>query len=128
MEEPSRIGLTKETNAFLDKILEDVNPAPGQKGTKLIKFDLIRLAVALGVKHNKKITSNSINTDNAFRRTELDPDKALYYVVQASDIPDNSEPIYKCIERLADQGIREMYKLYRDNLESFDQTLKQLLE
>lgn len=116
MEEPNRIGLTKETNAFIEELLEELNPSSGEEGIRLIKFDLIRLAVALGVKNNKEANFDLGKTDNAFRSTELDPDKALYYAVQASNISEGDEPIYKCIERLANVGIREMYELYRENM------------
>ena len=57
MDEPSRIGLTKEANILLEEMLKAIDP-----GKKLIKFDLYRLAVALGIK--KRDQSNDCSKPN----------------------------------------------------------------
>ena len=49
MYEPKRIGLTAATSAQLDELLEHLNSEQGGEGTKLVGFDLYRLAVALGL-------------------------------------------------------------------------------
>jgi hypothetical protein len=115
MEEPQRIGLTKEANDYLDEILDSLNSEVEEKG--LIKFDLYRLAVALGVKNGNKPSPLSSNTDNAFRVSELDIDKALFFAVEAANLQDNEEPIYRVVERLAEQGIRDFYKAYKSHSE-----------
>lgn len=116
MEEPERIGLTKETNLKLDELLEELNPSKGKEGTKLIKFDIYRLAVALGVKHREKPPLINGNTDRSFRVTELDQDKALYFAVQASGLNGSDESVYGYIERLAEEGIKQFFRLYSDNM------------
>ncbi len=115
MEEPQRIGLTKEANDYLDEILDSLNSEVEEKG--IIKFDLYRLAVALGVKNGNKPSSLSSNTDNAFRVSELDIDKALFFAVEATNLQGNEEPIYRVVERLAEQGIRDFYKAYKSHSE-----------
>ena len=114
MAEPSRIGLTKQANAYLDEMLEFLKSQPG--GQDLIKFDLYRLAVALGVKNGLAPEPLSDKSDSTFRVTELDPDKALYYAVDAANLQKSSEAIYHIIERLADQGIRQFYDAYQGNM------------
>ena len=114
MAEPSRIGLTKEANGYLDEMLDFLKSQPG--GQELIKFDLYRLAVALGIKKGVSPEPLSGATDHAFRVAELDPDKALYYVVDAVNLKKSDEAIYHIIERLADQGIRQFYNSYKENM------------
>ncbi len=113
MEEPQRIGLTKATHSMLDELLEELNPKESEEGMKLIKFDLYRLAVALGVK--KAITPPQLEdiSQTSFRVTELDRDGApLYTVLETSGIVPNGIPIYSYIERLAEEGIKEFYQAY----------------
>ena len=76
MDEPQRIGLTTQANAYLDEMLDSLNSEV--TGHSLIKFDLYRLAVALGVKKGIRPEPLSEKTDTAFRVAELDPDKALF--------------------------------------------------
>ena len=113
MSEPLRIGLTKQANAYLDEMLDFLKSQPG--GQELIKFDLYRLAVALGVKKGVVPKPLSDKSDSTFRVTELDPDKALYYAVDAANLQESGETIYHIIERLADQGIRQFYEAYQKN-------------
>ncbi len=117
MEEPQRIGLTKEANAYLDEMLDSLNSETESTAEKLIKFDLYRLAVAIAVKNGEKPKLLTETTDSSFRVTELDPDKALFISVEASSLYDENEPIYRGIERLADEGIREFYKAYQKNMD-----------
>ncbi len=114
MSDLERIGLTKETNQCLDEILETLNSEV--EGQNLIKFDLYRLAVALGVKNGKNPEPISGKTDRAFRVRELDPNKSLYFAVQAANLGDPDESVYHIVERLGEQGIREFYKEYKRDL------------
>jgi len=116
MEEPQRIGLSKEANSYLDEMLDAINSEVDSSNEKLIKFDLYRLAVAIGVKKNKRPPAIKDNTESSFRVGELDPDRALYIAVEAADLHEQEEPIYRIVERLAEQGIRDFYKAYRDNM------------
>ena len=114
MQEPQRIGLTTQANAYLDEMLESLKSEAGGQG--LIKFDLIRLAVALGIKNSITPKPLSENTDSAYRVAELDPDKALYFAVVAANLPTSGETIYHIVERLGEQGIRHFYDAYRKNM------------
>jgi hypothetical protein len=114
MEEPKRIGLTEEADGYLDEILDSLRAEPG--GEKLIKFDLYRLAVALGLKKGEKVQPITGNTNKAFRVAELDPEKALYFSVSASQLQEQGEPVYPVVERLAERGIREFYLLFKENM------------
>lgn len=104
-EEPNRIGLTDETRIALKEMIDD--------GVALQLWDLYRLAVAIGVREGKKPPPLNNRVVDIFRTNELDPDGALYTAVEASDLYDEGEAIYSCIERLAEQGIKEFYELYR---------------
>lgn len=114
MDEPNRVGLTDEADNYLDEMLETLKSESG--GQSLIKFDLYRLAVALGIKTGKKPKPILSNTNRAFRVTEVDPAKALFYAAQAAKLEDQGEPVYSVIERLAEQGIRDFYACYKENM------------
>lgn len=109
MVEPGRIGLTAEAAAQLDDILADLNPQDGDAGVKLIKFDLYRLAVALGIKKGLNPPALNDKSNTSFRVNELDDGGILYAAVECAGIVDSGMPIYEYIERLAEQGIREFY-------------------
>lgn len=115
MAEPPRIGLTKQANAYLDEMLDSLNSEAS--GQTLIKFDLYRLAVALGVKKGITPEPLSEKTDNAFRVGELDPDKALFFAVDASNLQKPGEAIYHMVERFGEQGIRDFYDAYDKNMD-----------
>lgn len=117
MDEPQRIGLTKEANAFLDEMLETINSVTEGTSEKLIKFDLYRLAVAIGVNEGNKPKPINGNADGLFRIGELDPDKTLYIAVEAAGLNDSEGSVYRGVERLAEQGIRLFYKSYQENME-----------
>ena len=112
---PERIGLTKETNQYLDEMLKTLNSEV--EGEHLIKFDLYRLAVALGVKNGKNPEPITGNTDSTFRVHELDPKKSLYFSVQAANLGASDESIYRIVEQLGEQGIRQFYKEYKSHLD-----------
>ena len=117
MEEPQRIGLTKQAHDCLDEILASMNSETDRQD--LIKFDLYRLAVALGVKKGirpEPFSEKSEKPDDAFRVAELDPDKALFFAVDAANLQDSDESIYHIVERLGEQGIRHFYDAYRENM------------
>jgi len=113
MNEPSRIGLTATTNAQLDALLEDLNPGPGTDGVKLIKFDLYRLAVALGMKRHESPPPLKNNSSPSLRVVELDPDGVLATAIENSGLLPPGISIYEFIERLAEHGIREFYQTYQ---------------
>lgn len=114
MDEPSRIGLTASAGAKLDELLEDLNPEKGVEGIKLIKFDLYRLAVALELKSFKPPQNLKEKSTSSFRVAELDPDEVLYISVQNSSLLPIDTPIYEFVERLAEQGINEFYRVYQE--------------
>ena len=115
MEELQRIGLTKQAHSYLEEILDSLNSeVAGEQ--PLIKFDLYRLAVALGVKKGKKPEPPPENTDSSFRVAELDPDKALYFAVKAANLQEPGESIYRAVESLGEKGVREFYEIYHLNM------------
>ena len=116
IEEPARIGLSQDANSYLDEMLDSINSAVDDSSRDLIKFDLYRLAVAIGVKRCEKSASISSKTDSAFRVIELDPDKALFIAVKSAKLNNIDEPIYRAVERLADYWIREFYSAYQKNM------------
>jgi len=111
MNEPSRIGLTPLAAQQLDELLIELNPDLDSKNetVKLIKFDIYRLAVALGIKENKSPPALNDKSNSVFRVSELDPDKTLFTVVECLDSCPNDTSIYGYIEQLAEQGIKEFY-------------------
>lgn len=118
MEEPQRIGLTRQAHAYLDEMLDSLNSEV--TGQALIKFDLYQLAVALGVKNGispEPFPEKSEKPDSAFRVAELDPDKALFFAVDAANLREADESIYRIVERFGEQGIRHFYNAYRENMD-----------
>lgn len=113
MNEPSRIGLTAKTGAQLDDLLEELNPERGTEGTSLIKFDIYRLAVALGLNNPSPPAVLNEKSTPSFRVSELDPDGVLYLAVENSQLLPINTPIYEFIERLAEHGISEFYNNYQ---------------
>ncbi|WP_086774972.1 hypothetical protein [Vibrio coralliirubri] len=109
MNEPGRIGLTDEASAQLDELLADLNPSKGEEGISLIKFDLYRLAVAVGIRKGTKPPALIDKRNSSFRVAELDEGGILYAVVESTGLVHEGESIYEYIERLAEQGIREFY-------------------
>ena len=112
-EEPNRIGLTGVTASQLDELIEHMNPEAGTEGIKLIKFDLYRLAVALGIKNSVNPPNLNDKSNTVFRVSELDPDKILFTVVETSELVALDNSIYSYIERLAEHGIKEFYQAYQ---------------
>lgn len=115
MDEPNRIGLTQLAAQQLDELLLELNPVQDSNNEtfKLIKFDIYRLAVALGIKENKTPTSLNDKSNSAFRVNELDPDKALFTVVKCLGVCPTGTSIYSYIEKLAEQGINEFYEYFQ---------------
>lgn len=113
MDEPNRIGLTAVGMAQLDELLDELNPGDGEDGTRLIKFDLYRLVVALGIKN--KITAPILEDKslNTLRVAELDEERTLYTALDNSDLVPAGTSIYGYIERLAEKGIRDLYQTYQ---------------
>ncbi len=119
IDEPKRIGLTENTNNQLEELLGHLNDqAPNEQG--LIKFDIYRLAVALGIKKGEKPMALLEKTENALRVSEIDPDKALYYAVRESGLHLPNQSIYHAVECLADNGIRLIYNHYQQNMENIN--------
>ena len=117
-DEPKRIGLTEKTDRQLEELLDHLNDQARSEQV-LIKFDIYRLAVALGIKKGESPKPISGNTDKAFRVTELDPDKALFYAVKESKLCPSQQSIYHAVECLADHGIQLIYNHYLQNTENF---------
>ena len=115
MKEPQRIGLTKKAHDYLDEMLEYLN-CEASREKKLIKFDLYRLSVAVGVKKGVRPEPLSEQPDDSFRVAELDQDKALFFAVDAANIQGPDEAVYQIIERLAELGIRHFYDAYQKNM------------
>lgn len=114
MDEPNRIGLTAATGAQLEELLEELNPDPSQsEGVKLIKFDLYRLAVALGLRKAEQPPKLTENSTSSLRVTELDPDGVLYLAAEESPLLPAEDSVYEFIERLAESGIREFCSTYQ---------------
>lgn len=110
--EPNRIGLTDVTVEKIDELLDELNPLAGEEGDKLVRYDLYRLAVALGIK-NETVPAKLTSSVNSFLRvSDLDPDKVLYSVVENSSLNFDSIAIYSFIECLAEHGIKDMYNAY----------------
>tara|TARA_B100000446_G_C10552524_1_gene341218 strand:+ start:4763 stop:5143 length:381 start_codon:yes stop_codon:yes gene_type:complete len=113
MDEPSRIGLTATTGAQLDELLEDLNPEPGTEGVKLIKFDLYRLAIALGLKSSEPPPLLSEKSTSSLRVAELDPDGVLFLAAESSGLLPGGSSVYEFIERLAEAGIADFYRAFQ---------------
>jgi|GEM_PF-2005917 len=115
MNEPDRIGLTPLVAEQLDELLSELNPniESTKETVKLIKFDIYRLAVSLGLKERKSPPELKEKSNSAFRVGELDRDKALFTVVECLECCPNDTSIYRYIERLAEQGIQEFYQEYQ---------------
>ncbi|MEW8622991.1 MAG: hypothetical protein AB2559_15545 [Candidatus Thiodiazotropha endolucinida] len=113
MEEPNRIGLTSTTMAQLEELLEELNPMDGEEGTKLIKFDLYRLVVALGIKNQIVAPPLNEKSLNSLRVSEFDDDGVFYSALENSELVPEGTAIYEYIERLAEQGIKKLYKTFR---------------
>ncbi len=111
MDEPTRIGLTAATGAQLDELLEDLNgedlPESGVGGVKLIKFDLYRLAVALGLKASDPPPPLPEKSTSSLRVTELDPEGVLFLAAENSELRPADSSVYEFIERLAEAGVAE---------------------
>ena len=115
MTEPNRIGLTPLTAQQLDELLAELNPNEASKNetSKLIKFDIYRLAVALGIKEMRKPKPLEDKSNSVFRVSELDPDRILYTVIECLGVCSEDMPIYSYIEQLAEIGIKEFHKQFQ---------------
>lgn len=113
MEEPNRIGLTATTMAQLEELLEELNPMDGEEGTKLIKFDLYRLVVSLGIKNQVVASPLSEKSQNSLRVSEFDDEGVFYSALENSELVPEGIAIYEYIERLAEQGVKELYNTFR---------------
>jgi hypothetical protein len=113
MEEPSRIGMTASAMSKLEELIDELNPAEGEEGTRLIKFDLYRIAVAHGIKNRLKPEALNGKSVSSFRVSELDEDGILYLAVSESNLVGEGESIYEFIERLAEHGVNEFYSSFR---------------
>ena len=113
MKEPNRIGLTSEADAYLEELLEHLNPPKGETGVKLIKFDLYRLAVAIGIKNGKIPPPLNDKRVPNLKVLELDQEGVFRIALESSGIVPKDMLIHDVIERMAEQGIREFYNAYQ---------------
>ena len=113
MDEPSRVGLTASTDARLEELLENLNPEQGVEGVKLIKFDLYRLAVVLGLKESEPPPKLNGKSTSSFRVSELDPDGVLFLAAESSELLPSDSSVYEFIERLAEYEVNEFYSAYQ---------------
>ena len=112
MEEPKRIGLTAVTTEKLDELHKEINPGEGEEGVRLIKLDIYRLAVAIGVKKGVVPLEIEGEVIRGFRVGEFDEDGIIFAAVEGMGIVPKDVPIYEYIQRLAEEGITEFYRAY----------------
>jgi hypothetical protein len=109
MEEPNRIGLTQQTNGYLEELLENLNLFDGEDSGKLYKLDLYRLALSIGLKKGRIPDPLDETSVGRLRVIELDPNGVIKAAVENSmNIPDGV-PTYNFLERLAEKEISDMY-------------------
>lgn len=113
MEEPNRIGLTPKTDSQLDDLLEELNPQPDEVGERLIKFDIYRLAVALGINRDDLPAPLSEKSTSSLRVNELDPEGIFRIAVENSGLISSDSSIYEFVERLAERGVYELCEKYQ---------------
>jgi hypothetical protein len=77
-------------------------------GIKLIKFDMYRLVVAIGLKHAELPPALNEKSTSSLRVSELDPDGVLSLAVESSELQPADTSVYEFIERLAERGINEL--------------------
>ena len=113
MAEPTRIGLTATTGAQLDELLEDLDAEVSAEGVKLIKFDLYRLAVALGLKSASPPPPLPESSTSSLRVSELDPDGVLFLAAESSELLPPDSSVYEFIERLAEAGVADRHRAFQ---------------
>ncbi len=111
MEEPNRIGLSSTATAQIDDLLEDLNSDKGE--VELLKRDLYRLAVALGVKNHVLPPPLEDKSGWKDRVGEFDPEGVLYVAVETAGLVEEGRSIYEFIECLAEYGIKNFYLAYQ---------------
>ena len=114
MEEPNRIGLTPQTNIYLEELLENLNLFDGEDTGKLYKLDLYRLALSIGLKNGQLPEPLEETSVGRLRVIELDPNGVIKAAVENfMNIPDGV-PTYSFLERLAEKEISDMYDYYQN--------------
>ncbi|MCB9980244.1 MAG: hypothetical protein H6863_03790 [Rhodospirillales bacterium] len=96
--EPTTVGLTNATKQSLDRLKNE--------GYFNEMLDAYKFAVAYALACNA-ISPPLSNTTTIFNVGTLDKDRMLYDAVEALR-PEEDEPVYKTVERLAEWGIKEM--------------------
>jgi hypothetical protein len=111
MDEPNRVALSAVATSQLEDLLNDLNSE--ESGVKLLKRDLYRLAVVLSMKDC--ILPPPLEDKKGFRDrvSEFDPDGILYAAVESTGLVIDDLTVYDIIERLAERGIKEFYRSYR---------------
>lgn len=113
MEEPTRIGLTQTAGAKLEELITELNPEQGKEGVRLIKFDLYRLAISLGIKRDIKPPPLPEKSIANFRVSELDPEGNLLTVLSLVGGDSFDGNAYEYMERLAELGVNMFYEAYQ---------------
>jgi hypothetical protein len=100
--EPTTIGLSEHGHRLL-RSLEEEKHFPRM-------LDAYRFAVALALAHG---ASSAVleGRRTIFNVGTFDPDGTFYDVVAALRSPDESEPVYQTVERLAEWGVNELVGL-----------------
>lgn len=112
MDEPTTVGLSDAAHAKLRQLKEDGFFAEMSEGYRFA----VSLALANGIKPSKK----KVSRGTIFNVGTLDPDQTLYNVV-AILRDDDSEPVWKTVEKLAEWGVDELSKLSQQGDISFSE-------
>jgi len=111
--EPTTIGLSDSAHRKLQRLKED-----GYFGEML---DAYRFAVAVALSHG--VIAERGKRKTIFNIGTLDPDKAIYHAVSAL-IKEENEPVYRTVERLAEWGVIELYRLAEEGKLEFSKLLE----
>lgn len=105
MNEPAQIGLNEGVHTKLDRLVEQGHFEEMRDGYRFA----VSYALAMGVDPEKLDGTRK----TVFSISTLDPNGHLKVAVDALS-PNENEPTYRIVERLADWGISEIARLIED--------------
>jgi hypothetical protein len=105
MNEPTTISLTHKAKNMLSEFKE--------QGIFDEMLDGFKLAISYALLHGQAYTFTN-ESKETYVNAGTDTNKEIYNIVKALRT-DDSEPVYKTAERLAEWGIRELYHIYKEN-------------